>query len=214
MKCYCIETDEKFIYCVENVEEKYIENIEHAWFKKEGNKYIKEYPNNFSDKEIIKNNFSNIGESMFKNEGDWGKSLEIFADKCLNNNIEWYIIGSVSEAVLGVNIVPHDIDIITHVRDFYKTKDLFLEYLIEPFVDNGGSWVVQYFGRICIDGIMIDIAADKKMNKENNNYEDVFWKKYDLKIEPITKRYEIEVQRIRIERMEKIKDYMVKNGIK
>ena len=35
MNCYCIESEEKFIYCVENVEKKYIENIEHAWFKME-----------------------------------------------------------------------------------------------------------------------------------------------------------------------------------
>ena len=213
MKCYCIETDDKFTYCVENVEDKYIENIEHAWFKKEGNIFIKEYPNNFNDKEIIKDNFTKIGESMFKNEGDWEKSLEIFAEKCFKNNIEWYITGSISEAVIGVKIIPHDIDIVTHVRDFYKTKELFMEYLIEPFVDNGGTWLVQYFGRICINGIMLDIVADKKMNSENYNYENILWKKYNLKIEPIKKRYGIEIQRNRIERIEKIKEYLVKNNI-
>jgi hypothetical protein len=54
MKCYFIETEEKFVYCVESVEEKYVENVLHAWFKKDGDKYIKEYPNDLPNKEIIK----------------------------------------------------------------------------------------------------------------------------------------------------------------
>jgi hypothetical protein len=130
MNCYCIETNDKFTYFVENVEAKYVENVEHAWFKKVDDKYIKEYPNNFEDKDLIKNNFQKIGESMFRNEGNWERSLEIFAKKCSTKNIEWYITGSICEAVLGVNIIPHDIDIVTHVNDFYKTKELFLEYLM------------------------------------------------------------------------------------
>jgi hypothetical protein len=213
MICYCVENIDKFIFCVENVEPEYIENLEHAWWKKEGDKYIKEYPNNFNDKERIKNNFQKYGEIMFQNKGNWEKSLELFAKKCSEENIEWYITGSISEALLGVNIMPHDIDIFVNVKDFYKTKDIFLDYLIEPFVDNGGSWVVQYFGRLCIEGLMVDIAADKSRNSENYIYENIIWKYYNLKIESIKKRYEIEVQRNRIERIEKIKEYMENNNI-
>jgi hypothetical protein len=33
MDCYCIETLDKFIFCVENADEQYVDNIEHAWFK-------------------------------------------------------------------------------------------------------------------------------------------------------------------------------------
>jgi hypothetical protein len=216
MNCYCIETNDKFIYCVENAENEYIQNIEHAWFKKEGVKYIKEYPNdinfNINDKELIKINFQKIGESMFKNEGNWGKSLEVFAEKCFSKNIEWNVIGSVSEAILGVEIIPHDIDIIIKENNFYETKDLFLEYLIEPFVDTNGR-LVKYFGRLCIDGIKFDIVADNECYKYYDEYNYVYWKKYKTKMEPIKKRYEIEIQRNRIERIDKIKEYMIKNNV-
>jgi hypothetical protein len=214
MECYCIEKDEKFIFCIENAEGKYIENIEHAWFKLDNDKYIKEYPNNFDDKKIIKNNFKRLGKEMFESKGDWKKSLLIFAKKCFENNIEWYITGSISEAIIGVEIIPHDIDIITHERDFYKIKELFINYLVEPFVDNKGTWVVQYFGRICIDGVMFDIAADKKMNSENYDYENITWENYKIKKEPLLKRYEIEKRRNREERIKKIEEYMEKNNIK
>ncbi|GHV08865.1 MAG: hypothetical protein Ta2A_18030 [Treponemataceae bacterium] len=210
MKCYCIEKDDKFVYCVENIEEKYIENIEHAWFKKDGNKYVKEYPNTLDDKEIIKYNFSTIGESMFKSEGSWKESLKFFAEKCLSENIEWYITGSISESVMGVEIVPHDIDAIIHTRDFYKTKEIFMDYLIEPFVDNHGTWLVQYFGRICINGVMFDIAADKKINQENHVYENIKWEGYTLKVESLNARYEIEKQRNRLDRIKAIEKYIIK----
>ena len=213
MKCYCIEIADKFVFCVENVEPKYIENIEHAWFKKEGDRYIKEYPNNFDNKEIIKKNFQKLGESMFKNEGNWEISLETFAEKCLKENIDWIIVGSISEAVRGINIIPHDIDIIVYEKDFLKIQSLFLDFLIEPFVDQRGNFILQYFGRLCLEGIMFDIVADNDINKEYYIYENMVWKNYNIKIKPIKKRYEIEVKRNRIERIEKIKEYMEKNGI-
>jgi hypothetical protein len=210
MKCYCVETNDKFTFIVENVDKEFIENIEHAWFKLDNDKYIKEYPNNFDDKEIIKNNFQRLGEEMFQSRGDWKKSLQLLAKKCSENNIEWYITGSISEAVMGVDIIPHDIDFITHERDFYKVKELFIDYIVEPFVDNKGTWVVQYFGRICINGVMVDVAADKKMNSENYDYKKILWEGYLLNIEQLEKRYEIEKQRNRIERINKIKEYMEK----
>jgi hypothetical protein len=190
----------------------FVENIEHAWFKLDNGKYIKEYPNNFDDKEIIKNNFNRLGEEMFKSKGDWKESLLFFAKRCSENNIEWYITGSTSEAIIGIDIIPHDIDIITHERDFYKAKKLFLNYMVEPFVDNKGTWVVQYFGRLCINGIMFDIAADKKMNSENYDYENTIWKNYEIRMEPLLKRYEIEKGRNREERIKRIEEYMRKNN--
>jgi hypothetical protein len=213
MKCYCLETDNKFIYCVENVKEKYIEDVEHAWFKRDGNKYIKEYPNTIDDKEIIKNNIMLIGVSMFKSEGSWKESLKYFAQKCISENIEWYITGSISESVMGAEITPHDIDIVIHTRDFFKTKEVFIDYLIEPFVDNKGTWIVQFFGRICINGIMFDVVADKNGNQENHRYENIVWEGYTLKVEPLNVRYEIEKQRNRLDRIKIIEEYMAGGGV-
>ena len=214
MNCYCIETLDKFIFYVENVEGQYIDNIEHAWFKKDENKYTKEYtnPDTINNKEIIKNNFKRIGESMFKSEGNWRNSLKIFAERCEIKNIKWYITGSISEAIIGVEIKPHDIDIFVDVNDFYKVEENFIEYLVEPFVDNKGTWVVQYFGRLCIEGIMLDIAADK--SREGYKYDETTWENYKIKMEPLLKRYEIEKNRNREERIKRIEEYMIRNGIK
>lgn len=213
MKCYCIETDDKFTYYAENVEPEYSKLLEDdPWWKKEGDKFIKEYPGKIDNSEIIKANFRKFGGLMFKNEGDWEKSLELFAEKCSAEKIKWYVTGSVSEAVLGVNIIPHDIDIIVSENDFYRIRDLFLEYLIEPFVNTNG-WLVKFFGKILIDGKMFDIAADEKVFAYFNDYDNIVWKKYEIKAEPLKKRYETEIQRNRVERIKKIKEFMLENSI-
>lgn len=220
MKCYCYETEIEFIFCVEDADTKFEDNLHAAWWKKIDKKFIKAYPKEMDDgvdaedKEIVKRNFARLGQSMFEGIFDWNKVLLLLAQKFSNNGIEWYIIGSISEAVLGMNIKPHDIDIIVHTRDFYKVKSIFPDYVVEPFVDNKGTWLVRYFGRLCIDGAIVDIAADKKMNLENHQhqYDKVSWHDYDIFIEPLQVRYQTELDRNREERIMAIEEYM--NSIK
>lgn len=160
------------------------------------------------DKELVKRNFARLGQSMFEGVFDWKNVLLLIAQKFLDNGIEWYIIGSTSEAVLGVNIKPHDIDIIVHTKDFYKVKNIFSDYVVEPFVDNKGTWLVRYFGRLCLDGALVDIAADEKMNLGNHQYDKVSWNDYDIFIEPLQVRYQTELDRNREERIKAIDEYM------
>ena len=219
MKCYVRETDTEFILCVEDVEPEYKENILSAWFEETDNGFIKSYKKqggadvewykNADDKERIKKNFATLGESMFKGCSDWQTALLTFAQKCQSRQIEWYIFGSVSEAVLGVNIKPRDIDIIIHTRDFYKVKDIFPNCVVEPFVDNKDTWLVRYFGRLCVEGVFVDIAADHKMNLENRQYAQVFWKGYEMLAVPLQERYQIELSgKNRAERIKAIEEYM------
>jgi hypothetical protein len=120
-------------------------------------------------KEAVINNFARLGCSWFEGIFDWKSVLLLLARLFAENNIEWYILGSTSEAVLGVGVNPHDIDIAVHTKDFYKVKDLTRKYVIEPLGDNKGNWLVRYFGKLCIDGASVDIAADDKLNIENNS---------------------------------------------
>jgi len=222
MKCYCYETETEFIFCVEDTEGKICEKLQadQYWTKTDDNKFIKIYPmdTGWDDawymvptyKEAVINNFARLGPSWLEGIFDWKKVLLFLAQKFIENEIEWYIIGSVSEAVLGVDIKPHDIDIVVHTRDFYKVKDLFREYVVEPLGDNKGNWLVRYFGKLCIDGASVDIAADDQMNLENckHLYEKVLWNGYGIYIELLQNRYKVEKQRDRKDRIKEIEKYM------
>jgi len=220
MKCYCYETEDEFILCVEDADINSEYYLQAAWYEKTDKGYIKFYPKEMKDngveaedKELVKRNFARLGNLMFRGGSDWEKALLLFAQKCLDSKIEWYVIGSTSEAVLGVNIKPRDIDIVVHTRDFFKVKSVFSDSVVEPFFDNKGEWLVRYFGRLCLGGVMFDIAADEGMNLENHQhrYDKVTWNGYDIFIEPLQDRYQVELERDRDERIRAIEDYMQKS---
>ncbi|WP_313165162.1 hypothetical protein [Sedimentibacter sp.] len=223
MKCYCYETETDFILCVEDVNNIRLEDvIQHAWFEKTDKGFIKIYPmkgmdNGVTeeDKDLVKRNFARLGQLMFEGmlKCEWENALLLFAQKCFEHGIEWYIFGSISDAVRGIEIKPHDIDIIVHTRDFFKIKNLFPESVVEPFVDNKGIWLVRFFGRLCLSGVLFDIAADNKMNLENHNYDKFLWNGYELYIENFQARYHLELSRNREDRIKAMQAYIAVNNI-
>ena len=222
MKCYCYETENEFIFCVEDAEGRILDilNADQYWTKTDEGKFTKIYPMNtnwddawylnFEYKEAVKNNFVRLGQSWIEGEFDWKNVLSLLAQIFKENEIEWYVIGSISEAILGVDINPHDLDIAVHTRDFYKVKDLSYNYVIEPLGDNKGNWLVRYFGKLCVNGASVDIAADNKLNIENNreHYEKVSWNGYEIYITPLRERYDVEIQRNRKDRIKAIEEYI------
>jgi hypothetical protein len=158
MNCYCYETNSEFIFCVENVENAQLEDVikNIGWEKTDG-KYQMPYPqhmfSNPRDKELINGNFTQLGQVLFESVllgFDWKKPLELLAQKFDENGIEWYIVGSVSDAVRGIKVKPKDLDIVIHTRDYHKAKDIcysnFTDSVIAPLTDNKGLFPLQCVG--------------------------------------------------------------------
>ncbi len=218
MKCYCNRTESALILSVDDVEPKFEKNLIAAWYEKTNTGFQKIYSmtdkeNGVSEKdiEIISSNFSRLGPSMFQGNLDWNKALLTIIEKFSENNIEWYIFGSVSDAVRGVKITPHDIDIIIHTRDFFKVKNIFIDYVVEPFIDNKETWLVRFFGRISMDNSYVDVVAFESLNLENHYYDRVLWNGYNVLIETFENRYQMELKRNRIERIKAMDEYKRNN---
>jgi hypothetical protein len=158
----------------------------------------------------VSKNFASLGHSMFEGMLDckWEIALQFFAKKCKDNNIEWYVFGSISDVLRGINIIPHDIDIIVHTKDFYKLKNIFVDYIVEPFVDNKDTWIVRYFGRLCLQGVLFDIVAENRLNLENHKYDMILWSGHDILVETFQNRYNLEIQRGRKDRIREMEIYM------
>jgi len=215
MRCHCYETETEFVLCVEDVPPADEDNLRHAWFQPSDRGYVKAYPRDMegagvteADKQAVSRNFARLGPAMFEGVSDWSEALASIAERFRDNGVEWYIIGSASEAVLGVNVRPHDLDIIVRPEDFFRVRDLFADCVVEPFVDNQGTWLVRYFGRLCVGGAMVDIAADEKMNPDRHPYDRVSWHGFDVLIEPLQARYRVEIERGREDRVRAIEAYM------
>jgi len=246
MKCYCYETDSAFIFCVEEVQNAQLEDvIQHMAWRKSDGKFLLSYPHSaFSDqreKELISGNFSLLGQAMFEaslSGFDWKKPLEMLAQKFNENGIEWYVVGSVGDALRGVDVQPGDMDIVVHTRDYYRAKHAcyhnFPDSVIAPFngsqdicpskyFDNPLQYFInplQYFGRLFFAGAMIDVAADEIWNLESrqqgyygfsnliSKYEKVSWNGYDLYVESLQLRRQIEIARNRADRIKAFEEYM------
>jgi len=101
------------------------------------------------------------------------------------HKIDFYFIGSVTASIRGVNIAPNDIDVIVDVIDFWKTKDVFLDYTVEPFLECSDTNVVGFFGKICINNIVIDISAKPRNLYGRHTIEMLCWNGYIVKAQTL-----------------------------
>jgi hypothetical protein len=187
MKCLVNIEGNQIILSVENIETEKLKNTVCAAFFKESNgKYVKTFSKDFPEADLIEKNFPRMAETMFTGKGaEWRKALMSFAEVCKQKSIQWYLSGSCCEAVRGMKITPHDIDVHIFTEQFYDVRDAFPEYIMEPFQDLGNSWAVRYFGRLCIEGIQIDVAADEKANLNNHLYDSIYWNGIQIFLEPL-----------------------------
>jgi len=214
MKCYGTRTNDELILCIENVESQYESNVLSGWYKKTTTGYCKIF--NMTDKDngvtdedisLVCDNFSKLGPAMFEGCLDWKKALSIIAEKFAENNIEWYVFGSVSDALRGINIIPHDLDIIVHTKDFFKVKNIFQHCVVEPFMDYKNNWIVRYFGRIALLNSYIDVVAAENLNADNHTYDKISWNGYTILIELFENRYNLELKRNRPDRIKAMDEY-------
>ena len=221
MKCYCVEDGTQFVYRVECATGETHKRLQADgyWTETADGAFVKEYPldTDWEDawytvpgyKAAIASNFERLGSAWITGAFDWEHVLSRLAQMLTENGLDWYVKGSVSEAVLGAQITPHDIDIVIHTRDFYKARELFIDHTVEPLSDNHGGWLIRYFGKLCLDGASVDIAADTSMNSESYpQLTEVMWRGYSLRVEPLQVRYEVEIQRNRTDRIAAIEALM------
>jgi hypothetical protein len=228
MKCCCYETEKDFTFCVHDVENTQLEDIiQHMAFIKNNNKFLMAYPqhefSNQNEKELVNKNFLRLGQEMFESlllGFDWEKPLELLTQKFNENKIEWYIIGSLCDAVRGVDVKPFDMDIVIHTKDYYKAKDIcysnFSDSIVFPFTDNQGRFAMRFFGRMFLTGALVEIAAHEKWNIESRllQYEKTSWNGYEVYLVSLQQRYQIEIARNREDRIKAIKEYINKNDIR
>ena len=239
MRCYCYETDSVFVFCVEDVEDARLEEaIKLKAWEKIGDKFLMSFPlnvfSNQSEKELISGNFIRLGQAIFNTclTGiEWEKPLEVIAQKFNENGIEWYIVGSVCDTLRGIKVKPSDIDIVVLTRDYFKAKDIcylnFHDSVIAPFMGNQDpNYFVsplKYFGRLFIEGALIEVAADEIWDLESrrleskkavwrgyeySGYEKMMWRGHSLYVESLQHRYQIEIARNREDRVKAFEEYV------
>ncbi|MBE6022606.1 MAG: hypothetical protein E7231_05125 [Cellulosilyticum sp.] len=180
--------------------------IEAAFYKKQDKIYIKEYQGHISKAEQIIKNFNRLMPDAF-DKGDWENALLKFARICKESGIIWFLTGSACDAVRGIDVIPHDLDIEIFSKHWNKAQEVLSDYIVEPFIETNG-WARDHFGRIVVEKTLVDVVADEKFDFPNYAYEPFEWRGYTLWLEPFMSRYNIERQRERLDRIEAFDKYI------
>ncbi|MHA2246225.1 MAG: nucleotidyltransferase domain-containing protein [Candidatus Hodarchaeales archaeon] len=163
--------------------------------------------------------FKETAEEMIKQTAGevpipWEKAFLTFLELIESEPLHWWVTGSCALALYGVEIIPHDIDLVTDYESASKLGELLENYVYEPVADTKG-WFCKWFGRAFlhiriewIGGVFEDgsvqiqkdfgLIAEKQLRFIN-------WRNYRIKVPPLEVLLEQTVRRELRNRAEKIK---------
>lgn len=75
----------------------------------------------------------------------------------------WAIDGSASLALQGIDLKPHDIDILTDGKNAYKIQTILSEFMEKPVRHTSNGKYDSHFGLAIINGINVEIMGDLRV---------------------------------------------------
>jgi hypothetical protein len=147
----------------------------------------------------------------------WKKGLLEFLNRVNNSDVDWWLTGSCAACIRGINMNPHDVDIMVDSRSVDLINELFRDDIIEPIIDTNG-WLTKDFGVLFIH-CRIDIASDPQSSLDEpepvdcgpyakSKLETIVWNGYEVKIPPIELQLNVNQRRQRLERVRLIEEYI------
>ena len=151
---------------------------------------------------------------------DWETALQETTETLYRHGIRWWLAGSAACSVRGIDIAPHDIDIMTYLSEVPKFRDAFARHRFEPFHHVTG-WVVKGFGVVYVNG-RVDIAFDPEESSDANgildcgvyasqHLEEVAWNGYRIMVPPVELHIAGNESRGLQKRVELIKAYIARS---
>jgi predicted nucleotidyltransferase len=139
------------------------------------------------------------------------KVLEYLVKKL--KGINWALVGSTNLAIQGVDIKPHDIDILTDKEGIYAIEKILKRFEKEPVMFRETKQFKSNFGIFEIDDIKIEVMENLQ-NRIKNKWvrtNDLSKRKFikfegiELPVIPLEEEYRVYKKLGRIERANKIK---------
>lgn len=154
-------------FVISGLEPKYFDAVGHLFYAEKDGVFMKGFRSDASHLDKCYRNFERHIEEIILQMADvhpvpWEKALLAFLDKTECERIDWWLSGSAALAVRGVEIMPHDIDVITDEPGALKLGEVLQDYLFEPIVDTQG-WICKVFGKAFLYAA-IDVAGDVDEN--------------------------------------------------
>ena len=95
--------------------------------------------------------------------------LKFIANVLGRENVRWALVGSLNLALQGVDVEPEDIDIVTDREGILKIGELLRDFVVEKIRYKEGKKMAAYFGKLNVNGVLIDIIGDPRMREDESH---------------------------------------------
>lgn len=145
----------------------------------------------------------------------WAQGLRAFLERIAGQDLGWMLVGSGALAVCGLDVAPHDLDLVVDVDSAVRLNDLLLDVLVEPPQPSPG-WIWDSFSRAFwhtrlewVSGV--NATADRPEVADFGptavrRAETIRWQGYDIKVPPLDLQYQVSARRGLTDRAAKIKE--------
>lgn len=105
-------------FIVSNINPKFHRMMRHQFYAEKDGIFTKGFPSDTPHLDTCYKNFARHIEEIILQMADvhlvpWEDALTDFLEKTAGHDIDWWLGGSAALAVRGVEITPHDLDVIT-----------------------------------------------------------------------------------------------------
>jgi hypothetical protein len=149
---------------------------------------------------------------------DLALALEWIAAEFQHAQIDWWLTGSAALYVRGIEVHPHDIDVMTFKTEIAKIRNVVFPYIVEPFHHVQG-WVVKGFGVVDYH-YRIDVAFEPEDWVDGQepldfgpyaqqHLETVLWQGFSIKVPPLVLHLRSNELRGRQDRVEQIAKHLL-----
>jgi hypothetical protein len=122
------------------------------------------------------------------------RALAWTADRHAEAGIDWWLTGSAALYARGIDLLPHDIDVMTYLRQAATLGSVVAPSIVEPF-QRVSDWVVKGFG-VIDRGVRVDVAFEPEAWVDGQgvvdlgpyaerHLEEIVWRGRTLRVPPL-----------------------------
>jgi len=105
--------------------------------------------------------------------------------KKLNKGIDWVLVGSANLALQGVDVIAHDIDILTDKKGAFSIGELLRDYEVKGIGYKKSKKYASYFGQFEAKGVKVEVMGDLKIKQPDGTWYKMPLIKKTIKVDEI-----------------------------
>jgi hypothetical protein len=220
----CRAVGREVLFVVLDLPERYRQAASTIGFEPVENGLARRFPAESRHLDRAYANFSRLVEDLILAEAGekakrWDVALEAFLRAVRGHDLNWYLVGSASLAVLNVDVVPGDVALAVDADGAHLLADILSDTLIEPIIPVSG-WICDWWGRAFL-GCRVEWVGEVHSSVDTplptdfgptaaSRLETVLWRGHTLRVPSLDLLLAVSERRGLLERAAKIREAIAK----